>query len=197
MLASIAIGAVPLLAVVAAVLWLDIRSAVLMRDPVAVFEGPWYTGALSQLGILVWAAAAAYCVLAASLLMGRARWFFIASAALTLLLGLDDAFVLHERVFPDYLGLDEIFVYGIYLGLTITYLLVFIRQILFTEYPLLAMAFGFFGLSIIMDVANLHGPGSFLLEDGAKFMGIVSMAIYYFRTAAHGLVQGIGERAPR
>jgi hypothetical protein len=187
MAGSVAIGIIPVLAVAAVVVWFDIPSAVLVRDPVAVLQGPWYTGFLSQLGIFGWAAAAVSCALAASLLTHRMRQFFIASAALTLLLGLDDAYLLHERVLPEYFGLNELVVYSVYVGLTVTYLALFIRQILLTEYTLLAMAFAFFALSIGMDAAGVSRPGSFLVEDGAKFIGIISMAVYYFRTAAQSI----------
>jgi hypothetical protein len=189
MVGSVAIAVVPILAVAAAVVWFGIPSGVLVRDPIAVVGGAWYTGFLSQLGIFVWAAAAVSCALAATLLTGRMRLFFIASAALTLLLGLDDAYLLHEYALPNALGIDEVFVYVIYVGLTITYFSLFIRQILLTEYTLLAMAFSFFAFSIVMDVADVYFLGSQLLEDGAKFVGIVSMAAYYFRTAVQGIAE--------
>ncbi|MEM7064859.1 MAG: hypothetical protein AAF572_17085 [Cyanobacteria bacterium P01_B01_bin.77] len=76
----------------------------LTRDVTAVGQMPVYSGFLSQICTLFWAAAAAVCLFGATALSRQRetglRHFLLISAVLTFVLGLDDAFLLHEMVFP-------------------------------------------------------------------------------------------------
>jgi len=42
------------------------------------------------------------------------------------------------------------------------------------------MALGFFALSVIFDKTSIPGIDPYLLEDGAKMVGIVSWMFYFF-----------------
>jgi len=60
----------------------------------------------------------------------------------------------------------------------------FYSTLLKSNYLLLIMAIGFFGLSIFVDLF-IHSTSEYvtnLLEDGAKFIGIVNWLMYYFIT---------------
>ena len=100
---------------------------------------------------------------------------------LTLYLGLDDVFLLHEKVFPR-LGVPEEVVLCSYPVFMLFYLFWFYPVILKTEYILLGIALLFFGISVTID---LFDPSDidifFLLEDGVKLVGIVSWLAYFFR----------------
>jgi hypothetical protein len=178
------LSALPIGVVVLLNMWRDVPYSTLTRDPTTATGAPIYTGFLSQVSILLWASATAICLLSAkvtSSLPDNPTFprFFFASAALTLMLGLDDAFLLHEVVFP-YLGVSENIVYASYIGLTLVYLVIFRKNILKTKYILFFMSFLFFGLSMGLDVITPRGVDFFLLEDGAKLVGIMSWLTYFY-----------------
>lgn len=157
----------------------------LTRDPSAVMGAPFHTGILSQTGIFFWSASAAICIFTAKVISKypdsfKLKRFLIVSGLLTMLLGLDDIFLLHESVFPS-LGIHEKVVYATYAGLVLFYLSKFYRVILDTKYIFLVMALGFFALSVIFDKSSIPGIDPYLLEDGAKIIGIVSWLFYFFQ----------------
>jgi len=164
--------------------WKGIPIGKLTRDPTAIMGAPFYIGLFSQIGIFFWSAAAAICMFSAKVISNRPnsfrlkRFLFI-SGLLTLLLGLDDIFLLHESVFP-YLGIHEKVVYATYAGLVLFYLIRFYPTILNTKYIFLVMALVFFALSVIFDKTSIPGIDPYLLEDGAKMFGIVSWLAYFF-----------------
>jgi hypothetical protein len=169
----------------------DVPIGNLTRDPAAVGGLPVYTGYLSQIGILLWSAAAAVCLFsAASIKNGPSsrdfRSFLVCSGLLTLLLGVDDTFLLHEEVFPR-AGIPEKLVFASYAGIACLYLVRFWDKVLQTEFLLLAFALSLFGFSVTMDawIPFAHSNSSdddllYLLEDGAKPTGVLSWFAYLF-----------------
>lgn len=168
----------------------DVPMGTLTQDP--LFHQPVHVGFLSQAGILMWAAAAGVSLAVAAVLGARGesgglQRFFLAAGVLTLVLCLDDAFMLHDVVLPDHLGVPEEIVYAGYAGLMLLFLGVFYKRILTTHYLVLALAFAFFALSILADMRELPGLDPFLLEDGAKAIGIVSWLAYFFQEGTAAL----------
>lgn len=169
----------------------DIPIGDLTRDPNVIIGAPFYNGLVSQIGIFFWAAAAAVCLFTAKALSTapanfRMKRFLNMSGILTLLLGLDDALLLHEQFFPS-IGIPETVVLAIYGGLTLFYLIRFYSRILKTEYILLGMAFFFFGMSIVLDLLPLPGINPYVLEDSAKLAGIVSWLAYFSYAGASAI----------
>lgn len=167
-------------------IWREISIEILLRDPAAITGQPFYTGFLSQMGIFFWSAAATVCLFSVLIIsrqtgQSRLRQFLLISGMLTLFLGLDDAFLLHEEVFPIHLGISEKVVFGSYAGFMLFYLSRFYPLILRTEYILMMMALFFFSLSMIVDKFDPSTMGFFLLEDSAKLIGILSWLAYFFR----------------
>lgn len=157
-------------------------------DPVAVMGQPFYLGFLSQLGIFIWSAMTAVCWLTAKILPHRPRLysvrkFFWGSGLLSLVLGFDDVFLLHEEVFPRYFGIPEVLIYALYAGLTLTYLWYFRKIIRRTDYTLLVVAFIGFSLSIILDVLEPPYINPYFFEDGFKFIGLVAWLAYFWQAA--------------
>ena len=175
-----------------------IPTEVLTRDPMAVFGGDFYVGIISNVGVLIWCATATVCFFAAGML-GRIggdraqRSFFLAAGALTAILLMDDLFLVHEQVFPVYLGLHERLAFGFYLLSIVGFLFVFRREILGSEWLSLLLALGFFAASVVSDVNAIHhriaaaagGGVALLFEDGFKLLGIVTWATYFIREAAY------------
>ena len=157
---------------------------VFTQDPMALAQGEPYFGLLSNVGILFWSAAATVCFFVASL--GQkierqpSRHFFILSGLFTLLLLLDDLFLLHEAVLPRLLGIRQRYVLLIYLLLALLYLANYGKVILSSHPLLMAGALALFGLSLAEDLLALAPEGwHYLLEDGAKLFGIISWFNYF------------------
>ncbi|WP_066961273.1 hypothetical protein [Microbulbifer sp. Q7] len=165
----------------------------LTRDPTAVLKGEFYVGVLSNTGILLWSAAAAICVFSGSLLTRNPQalpWgqFLRASGAFTLLLLLDDLFLFHEEIAPHFLNIRERYILLSYATLMAIYLVRFWKIILRSEFILFGIAGGFFAMSVFIDKNSFSWlPDPFLLEDGAKFAGIVFWLFYFTRTSFRAL----------
>jgi hypothetical protein len=178
----------------------------LTRDPLAITRAPFYIGAISNIGILFWCSAVAICFFSFRLLrdIGRNKEFqrfFLFSGDLTSILLLDDLFLLHEEVFPYYLNIPEKLVFVGYGMIISLYLVKFRKIILKTEFLFFLLAFGFLGLSVIIDLLPiptrlLGNQGEFLLEDGFKLMGIISWFTYFARVGVTQLKRAIAPNYP-
>jgi hypothetical protein len=163
----------------------NIQFVTMTRDPAAIY-GDYFVGILSNLGIMLWAAAAVVCFLGAAILTktSQDQHFLIASGVLTTLLALDDAFLFHQVIFPDLFHVHKWQIFGIYLLFFVLYFIGFKRLIISkTDYPIILAAFLLFGLSIIIDDVLHNFPTQILqplFEDGAKFVGISLWLAYFF-----------------
>jgi hypothetical protein len=164
----------------------------LLRDPSNITRQPFYLGLLSNVGVLMWCAAAVICFFAATLTPDRQmRLFLTCSGLLTALLGLDDFFVLHETVFPVYLGVNERIVVGFYGVATLAYLVAFRKTILQTDFILLLVAFFFFAWSLSLDFRFMfRTPFDEVLDDGLKLVGVANWFAYYARTSRQAVTRG-------
>lgn len=189
---QIALTALPALAVLALVL----ATAALTGTPIGHMTRDMATigglhplaGVVSNLGAFLWCACAAISLFAALCVRsGAVQRFLFCSAALSAYLLLDDFFMIHEELAPRYLGIDDNVVVGA-LGLaTCAYLLSFWRLIARTRYVVLVLALGLLGASAAMDELLWSwvriGGLEFLIEDGAKFLGIALWCSYHAGTA--------------
>ncbi len=156
-------------------------------DPTAVLNGSFYIGAFSNIGVMLWSGSIALCFFAAyrlSLIPSmRFQYFFmIGSGLVSLMLGIDDLFLVHEYVFPHYFAIPKNAVFLTYANLIFIYLLYFRKAILNTDYIILCLAFCFMGLAAVSKIFQLPIPKDSFLEDSLKLFGIVSWFAYYFRT---------------
>lgn len=167
------------------IILLSLRSGasmdMLTRDPMATAELPVYTGILSQVGVFLWVAAATVCLFCARVVLSSSprtelRNFLYCSGGLTVILGMDDAFLVHELVFPR-VGVDEKIVVASYGVLTLALLVRFRETIFETNYVLLAVGLLFFALSVLLDQVDPQGIHPF--EEAAKLVGIVSWVAYF------------------
>jgi hypothetical protein len=160
----------------------------LTRDPLVVAKGKFYFGALSSLGILGWMATSTICMCTYYMLSDsrdkKTRSFFLFSGIFTLFLLFDDLFMIHDVIFPHYLGISEKVVLALYPILT-AYLLIYYRgRIASSSYARLFIALAFLGLSNAVDtIFPKVNDLDLIFEDGFKFLGIIGWAIYFFDTA--------------
>ena len=171
----------------------------LLNDPADIVGYDPFLGLISTLGLFSWAAAAGVAALAAAVLRGAddapARRFFRIAGLLTLLLLVDDAFMLHEQVLPKGLGIRERYIKVGYLALAAAFGMTFFRFMVRNNPMLLASAVAFLAGSVIFDnPALLNGLGLmeselvlYVVEDGCKFTGIVLWFTWMLKTAADSI----------
>lgn len=173
-------GLLALVIVVLARLLGGVPIDVMLHEPTAVGGVAPYAGFVAQLGTIGWAAAAGAFLVGAMLMRGvdrRVRRFFLASAALTLYLCLDDTYLLHEEMLPG-IGIPEYLVYAVIGVAALAYVTAFRRELLGGAVSFALLAGGLLAFSVLIDVVDqsLNLPlGYFviaLLEDGAKLLGI-------------------------
>jgi len=187
---------IPMLILVAMIvlvgLQLSIPMADLTRDPSATTGDNLFIGVLSYIGVLFWCASVAICLFSFALLLktgsiGEFSAFFLFGGLISLILLLDDLFLFHERVFPLYLNIPEKVVFLSYGLMILGYITRFRKLILKTDFILMILTFGLFGLSIVIDLLELRI--SILFEDGSKLFGIVSWFGYLAITCFHAVKQ--------
>ncbi len=195
----------PLLAVVSLAMLITANTDITMRqmtqDPTTVLEGPFYVGAISNLGNVLWAAAVALCLFAARGLRGVVPpgWsrFLLVSGAFTALLLVDDMLLVHDEILPRYAGISGD-AYGVlYVAGMLGFLVGFRARIRQTNWPVLVVALTFFGISTVVDVGSSRLsdliPSSvvILIEDTAKLLGIGTWLAYLASVARQGIVAGM------
>lgn len=170
--AALAIGlaVVVALAMQAAATALDRPLQILALEPQTALDGDWYTGAMSNVGNVAWVAGATVCLFAwlVERSLGRpARPLLLAGLLLTAI-GADDLFLLHEGLYRKVIG--ERWVFASYLVLFAAYAISyrsFLRR--YDGVAVLSLGIGFLIVSAVLDE---YTHNQYLLEDGAKLMGI-------------------------
>ncbi|HET9416041.1 MAG TPA: hypothetical protein VFP30_00735 [Candidatus Limnocylindria bacterium] len=197
----------PLLAILALAVLITANTDITMRqmtqDPTTVLDGPFYVGAISNLGNVLWAAAVALCLFAASGLPGIVGpgWsrFLLVSGAFTALLLVDDMLLVHDEILPRYAGIGGD-AYGVlYVAGMLGFLVGFRARIRQTNWQVLIVALALFGISTVVDVGSSRLsdliPSSvvILLEDAAKLLGIGTWLAYLASVARQGIVAAMQE----
>ena len=173
-----------------------------LLDPAHLAGLPWYTGLISNLGVLGWTLAAVAAAGAAHIahLGGRPRagHFLKQAAALGTLLALDDLLLLHSSVFPKLFGVSKTMILAVYGLLGLAWAISNRREIIRTRWGLLGAAGVAMGGSIVIDQLFASASWSLVAEDGAKFMGVLAWATYFSLTArdiASSVVRELRERS--
>lgn len=195
----IALGYAAPIAALACVVQLSRQSTVplhrLLRDPLAVTDASPLIGAVSNLGIVCWSAAMGVALFLSCLpnTSAAARRFFRGFGGLTLLLVMDDLFQIDEDIFPKYVGPEQ-WVLATYGVLATLLLLCNRRFILSHAYGHLVAALAFFAVSLAVDARDPAAADAtaFLIEDGAKLLGIVAWTMFI---AAVGVAEVNGRSA--
>lgn len=162
--------------------------SMLTDDPAAITNQPFYLGAFAHLGILLWCATATISFFTFALLkdvvnQSQSRRFFLSSGMITILLLLDDLFLLHENVLPNIFGIPQKLVYVIYAIIVAFYLIKFSKLIFKTNFIPLLLALALFAISIFNDqltfFAEYNKDLHTVVEDGSKLLGIYCWLIYF------------------
>ncbi|MEW5860068.1 MAG: hypothetical protein AB1861_22215 [Cyanobacteriota bacterium] len=165
----------------------------LTKDVFVVAKVPSYTGIISNLGVLIWCYSFSIAFFSYKILNNKQGIpklvvdFFLFSSGISLVLLLDDFFMLHEGFFPYRLNIPENVVYLFYI-LAFTFYVTRFRPIIFSlKYVVFLGAFvAFMMLSTGIDLLPIEidyeaGHANniyFLFEDGCKLLAIASWCIY-------------------
>lgn len=160
----------------------------LVLDPAHLTGAKWYTGALSNLGILVWTAGVVFAASGAWVArrVGRlsAARFLAVGAVATLVLLLDDALALHAGPLKRAVGGSKNVAQLLVVFPVIVWLFAFYNDIRRTRSILLFAALLALGGSVIADVIfGLAGDAQLLIEDGLKLLGILAWSQYFAITS--------------
>lgn len=163
----------------------DIPPALLLRDAADTSNRSPFLGLGSNLGAFCLLSASSIAIFSALLLKNKRHFskLLLWSGLFSLLLFMDDFFMLHEQGF--FVGVREEIVFAFYGVLFVSISLAMIRSsINFDLRTLLASAL-FFTLSILVDVIQSFwdSPWRIYCEDGFKFIGIVSWTIFLIQTS--------------
>lgn len=163
----------------------------LLLDPNSVNKVPWYTGLISNLGILGWTTATATGFFGAWVAHYGSRpsaaTLLRRGAVLSTILLLDDLFQLHVAVKPLF-GVSKPMVYVAYLAVAAWWAVTQRREIRRTRSELLVAAVLAFGTSIVADqiaepLLGLGPQTALVVEDAAKFLGVLAWAQYFVLTS--------------
>lgn len=160
--------------------------AEISRDPSAQFGFPIYGGFLSTFGFAGWIIAAAVTGLAAGARPALRR-LMLPVCLLSLLLALDDQFMLHDAVLPRF-GVPEKLMLIAEGLLCLRAVWPFLPALVRGKLPLLAVALAGFAASLLVDIVVHFDTGTALtIEDMAKFTGITFWATHWFFYTAAAL----------
>jgi hypothetical protein len=145
----------------------------IIRDPAQLNESSSFLGLISNLGNAFWISSAAIALFTAftsgSIFSKPRRELLILAGLLSLLLGVDDFFMLHDRY------IKQNACYATYAILAITLLLRHYRMILKNYATAFFFAGTFLALSILVDLRQGAIPMSYdklqIIEEGFKFVG--------------------------
>lgn len=163
-----------------------IRTQLVIRDLAQTCDTALGVGFLSNLGYLLWIAAAAIALFTALSgvvpLRGRVQQLLLCGGGFSLLLCIDDMFLLHDR----YIG--STFLYGLYAVFALLILFRFRRQVQALGGGSFLLAVVLLGLSVVIDQLQDVIPVPYarlqLVEEGSKFLGIATWLAFWSQASA-------------
>ncbi|MBK7966333.1 MAG: hypothetical protein IPK10_14325 [Bacteroidetes bacterium] len=169
----------------------------LTRDPNTILKGHTYTGMISNAGIFFWSASATICFFTAVFLyrMKAPRKQFMLmlfAGLLSFILGFDDVFQMHEKMFSNIRYVPEELFFLAYAFCIVFIVIICFETFLETDFVLWSLALFMFMMSLVVDkeIIKVDADHAFW-EDGFKFTGIILWATYYLRTAMMFILQHV------
>jgi len=184
------VALLPALFVYVLALWLSaaagIRTQLVIRDLAQTCDTAMGVGLLSNIGYLLWISAAAIALFAGLsgvlAIRGRVRQLLISGGLFSLLLCIDDMFLLHDR----YVG--SAFLYSLYAIFALLILFRFRAQVSALGGGSFLLAVALLGTSVVIDQLQEVIPVPYttlqLFEEGAKFLGIATWLAFWWQAGA-------------
>jgi hypothetical protein len=194
-----------------------IRPSHLVNDATMVLHAPFYIAALHNAGVLLWFTAGAIACFTVWVLpdgpqAGRSRPLLRALGLFTIVLAIDDLYLFHEVVAPQYLGVPELAVQLLYVVWG-SCLAIHQRRMLLghPEGSVLFCGVALLGMSLLIDASGVGEgvPGGATTEDGLKWLGILCWLLFCVQASrrevqavlrstgsSHHLYTPLGQKAP-
>ena len=166
----------------------DIKLSLVVRDLAQTCGYPIGVGMISNIGILLWGAAASICLFTtfSGKINSDISKLLLLGGAFSGLLCVDDFFLLHDRyIGPDFLNLT-------YLAISILILVRFKKILKKIGLFNLVISILFLGLSIFFDgviqqIFNQSYELTQLIEEGFKFLGIACWLNFWCKASSYAL----------
>ena len=166
----------------------DIKLSLVVRDLAQTCGYPIGVGMISNIGILLWGAAASICLFTtfSGKINSDISKLLLLGGAFSGLLCVDDFFLLHDRyIGPDFLNLT-------YLAISILILVRFKKILKKIGLFNLVISILFLGLSIFFDgviqqIFNQSYELTQLIEEGFKFIGIACWLNFWSKASSYAL----------
>ena len=166
----------------------DIKLSLVVRDLAQTCGYPIGVGMISNIGILLWGAAASICLFTtfSGKINSDISKLLLLGGAFSGLLCVDDFFLLHDRyIGPDFLNLT-------YLAISILILVRFKKILKKIGFFNLVISILFLGLSIFFDgviqqIFNQSYELTQLIEEWFKFLGIVCWLNFWCKASSYAL----------
>ena len=190
LIATLAAGVALLAASVAAARVTGRPLRAFLIDPAAELGSPAYTGVVSNVTVLVWWSAAVVACLSGLVLRRLdhpSAAPLLLLAALSAAAGADDLFLGHEELIPS-LGVPQKVVLIIFAAAAASALWAirdFLRE---GEWGMLVVAAPCFAFSLGVDALGEGSGIAYLLEDGAKLLGVIAWATFSVRSGWSALL---------
>ena len=160
----------------------------LVTDPSFRQGVHWYTGLVTNIGILGWTVAATAAFAGAAICRmgarsGASRFLFSGGLVTTVLL-VDDLLHLHAIAIPSGLGIPSVVVVSALTGLVICWLGGHFHEVRRTTVHLLGAAAFAFALAAVVEAefSPVPGQGWKIVGDGAELLGILAWSTYFVVT---------------
>ena len=169
----------------------NIKLSLVVRDLAQTCGYPIGVGMISNIGILLWGAAASICLFTTFLegINRESSKLLLLGGIFSSLLCIDDLFLLHDRyIGPDFLNLT-------YLAISIFLLVRFRRILKIIGLFNLLISILFLGLSVFFDgviqqIFNQSYELTQLVEEGFKFIGIACWLNFWCKASSNALKFG-------
>lgn len=166
---------------------------VLLRDANAIAGQPQYFGALDYAEVLLMSGAGWIALFVAVLGRDRSALFLGLGGLLSLLLALDNLYMLHESAWRFHLNEQIVFgFYGLLLGALVAANL---RRFLQTSFVLLGIALALFALAALVDaVSPAASPLPTGFEDCVELVGVCFWSVYFVKCGRDALRERLSDR---
>ncbi len=166
----------------------DVKTGNLLRDASEVGRVPATSGFFSTLGVMGWGLASGASLLVAWVLFDegrrRALIYPLATGLLSFGLGFDDAFLVHEQLAPNRLGLSE----NVMLGSCVAVMALWVAAFRSRWDRISALLLGLTTLCFVASLSiDQFFAGRILYEDGFKNLAIWTFVAFCIREAARCL----------
>ena len=166
----------------------NIKLSLVVRDLAQTCGYPIGVGMISNIGILLWGAAASICLFTSfsEIINNESSKLLLLGGVFSSLLCIDDFFLLHDRyIGPDFLNLT-------YLAISIFLLVRFRRILKIIGLFNLLISILFLGLSVFFDgviqkIFNQSYELTQLFEEGFKFIGIACWLNFWCKASSNAL----------